>query len=166
MVCTAVFTDVLPSSWPGYQRSSVYPVQKIGLQTSAQVVGEATCPKFIQSFLFQFLFIPTSKGTCQFLRLLRILQGRFDWFSTFSTVGLGFSVFRAANSSFFLPVSKVMLLLLPILSPLHPPWPDLVDLCLKKKKKSLYCAFGGVARGRKIGCMYLIYFLPLLCALP
>ena len=122
--------------------------------------------KFIQSFLFQFLFIPTSKGTCQFLRLLRILQGRFDWFSTFSTVGLGFSVFRAAKSSFFLPVSKVMLLLLPILSPLHPPWPDLVDLCLKKKKKTLYCAFGGVARGRKIGCMYLIYFLPLLCALP
>ena len=36
---TAVFTDVLPSSWPGYQRSSVYPVQKIGLQTSAQPYG-------------------------------------------------------------------------------------------------------------------------------
>lgn len=117
--------------------------------------------KFIQSFLFQFLFIPTSKGACQFLRLLRILQGRFVWFSTFFTVGLGFSVFRAAKSSFFLPVSKVMLLLLPFCSPLPP-----TSWIYALKKKCLYCAFGGVAGGSKIGRMYLIYLFPLQCALP
>ena len=108
--------------------------------------------KFIQSFLFQFLFIPSFKGACQFLRLLRILQGRLVL--NFLYCWLGIQCFQGCQV-ILLPSSLQSHVAL--VAFLFPATPNLVDLCLKKKK-CLYCAFGGVAGGSKIGCMCLIYY--------
>ena len=61
------------------------------------------------------LFILTSRDSCQFPRLLRILQGRFGWFSAFSTVSLGFHFVWSAKSSKCFLVSNIVLPLLPFL---------------------------------------------------
>lgn len=94
-----------------------------------------------------FLFILTSRDSCQFPRLLRILQGKSGWLSAFSTVSLGFHFFWSAKSSICLLASDVVLLLLPLLFSLSS-W-------IYALKKSLYCAFSGVSGGSKIRCLYL-----------
>lgn len=102
--------------------------------------------KFIQSFLFQFLFIPTFKGACQFLRLLRILQGRLfgSQLSLLLAWDSAFSGLPSHPSSFQSPKSCCSCCLF------VPPLPPTLWIYALRKKNAFTVLLVGFQEGAKL----------------